>query len=65
VDVERRDGAAKEADGREARASGGDYQPIQFYEFYKVLAQNGGTFFNATRRSDLRQSCGIAACSGC
>jgi multiple sugar transport system substrate-binding protein len=27
----------------------GDYQPIQFYEFYKVLAQNGGSFFNATK----------------
>jgi len=25
----------------------GHYQPIQFFEFYKVLAQNGGTFFNA------------------
>lgn len=25
----------------------GDFQPIQFFEFYKVLAQNGGQFFNA------------------
>jgi multiple sugar transport system substrate-binding protein len=25
----------------------GDFQPIQFFEFYKVLAQNGGSFFNA------------------
>jgi len=24
----------------------GDFQPVQFFEFYKVLAQNGGTFFN-------------------
>jgi multiple sugar transport system substrate-binding protein len=24
----------------------GDFQPIQFFEFYKVLAQNGGEFFN-------------------
>lgn len=24
----------------------GDFQPIQFWEFYKVLAQNGGSFFN-------------------
>lgn len=24
----------------------GDFQPIQFFEFYKVLAQNGGSFFN-------------------
>ena len=23
----------------------GDFQPIQFFEFYKVLAQNGGSFF--------------------
>ena len=27
----------------------GDFQPIQFWEFYKVLAQNGGTFFNASK----------------
>lgn len=25
----------------------GVYQPVQFFEFYKVLAQNGGEFFNA------------------
>lgn len=24
----------------------GDYQPVQFFEFYKALAQNGGEFFN-------------------
>jgi multiple sugar transport system substrate-binding protein len=24
----------------------GEYQPVQFFEFYKVLAQNGGQFFN-------------------
>lgn len=24
----------------------GNYQPVQFFEFYKVLAQNGGEFFN-------------------
>jgi multiple sugar transport system substrate-binding protein len=24
----------------------GEYQPVQFFEFYKVLAQNGGSFFN-------------------
>lgn len=24
----------------------GTFQPIQFFEFYKVLAQNGGSFFN-------------------
>ena len=27
----------------------GVFQPIQFWEFYKVLAQNGGSFFNADR----------------
>jgi multiple sugar transport system substrate-binding protein len=27
----------------------GDFQPIQFFEFYKVLAQNGGSFFNADK----------------
>lgn len=25
----------------------GDFQPVQFWEFYKVLAQNGGSFFSA------------------
>ncbi len=24
----------------------GDYQPVQFFEFYKALAQSGGSFFN-------------------
>ncbi len=27
----------------------GEFQPIQFFEFYKVLAQNGGSFFNADK----------------
>jgi multiple sugar transport system substrate-binding protein len=27
----------------------GDFQPVQFWEFYKVLAQSGGTFFNRTK----------------
>ena len=27
----------------------GDHQPVSFYEFYKVLAQNGGEFLNADR----------------
>jgi multiple sugar transport system substrate-binding protein len=28
----------------------GDFQPIQFYEFYKVLAQNGGQFLSADKK---------------
>jgi multiple sugar transport system substrate-binding protein len=40
----------------------GDYQPIQFYEFYKVLAQNGGTFFNAKKtKATFDSPAGIAA----
>jgi multiple sugar transport system substrate-binding protein len=40
----------------------GDYQPIQFYEFYKVLAQNGGAFFNAKKtKSTFDSPAGIAA----
>ncbi|MEJ7651370.1 MAG: sugar ABC transporter substrate-binding protein [Nakamurella sp.] len=33
------------------KASGvwGDYQPISYNEFYKALAQTGGTFFNADK----------------
>jgi len=27
----------------------GDYQPVSFHEFYKVLAQSGGEFFNADK----------------
>jgi multiple sugar transport system substrate-binding protein len=27
----------------------GDFQPIQFFEFYKVLAQAGGSFFNTAK----------------
>jgi len=30
-----------------AKGVWGEFQPIQFFEFYKVLAQNGGSFFNA------------------
>jgi multiple sugar transport system substrate-binding protein len=40
----------------------GDFQPIQFFEFYKVLAQNGGTFFNAAKtRATFDSPQGIAA----
>jgi multiple sugar transport system substrate-binding protein len=40
----------------------GDFQPIQFFEFYKVLAQNGGTFFNAKKtRATFDSAKGIAA----
>ena len=37
----------------------GDYQPVSFYEFYKALAQSGGSFLSPTARSDLqrRQGC--------
>lgn len=40
----------------------GDFQPVQFWEFYKVLAQNGGTFFNATKtKATFNSSQGVAA----
>jgi multiple sugar transport system substrate-binding protein len=40
----------------------GDFQPIQFYEFYKVLAQNGGSFFNAAKtKATFDSPAGIAA----
>jgi multiple sugar transport system substrate-binding protein len=40
----------------------GDYQPIQFYEFYKVLAQNGGSFFNAKKtKATFDSPAGVAA----
>jgi multiple sugar transport system substrate-binding protein len=40
----------------------GDFQPIQFYEFYKVLAQNGGAFFNAAKtKATFDSPAGIGA----
>jgi multiple sugar transport system substrate-binding protein len=39
--------AAAEALTDEAAGIWGEYQPVQFFEFYKVLKQNGGEFFNA------------------
>jgi len=38
--------AAAEAITDEAAGVWGDHQPISFYEYYKVLAQNGGEFLN-------------------
>lgn len=32
-----------------AKGVWGDYQPVSYNEFYKVLAQNGGQFFNADK----------------
>jgi multiple sugar transport system substrate-binding protein len=40
----------------------GDFQPIQFFEFYKVLAQAGGSFFNAGKtKATFDSPAGIAA----
>lgn len=40
----------------------GDFQPVQFWEFYKVLAQNGGTFFNGTKtKATFNSAKGVAA----
>jgi multiple sugar transport system substrate-binding protein len=41
--------AAAEKLTDKAKGIWGEFQPIQFYEFYKVLAQNGGSFFNADK----------------
>lgn len=38
--------AAAEAITDQAAGIWGDHQPISFYEYYKVLAQNGGEFLN-------------------
>jgi multiple sugar transport system substrate-binding protein len=46
------------------RANGvwGHFQPIQFFEFYKVLAQNGGSFFNAdTSKATFNDAKGVEA----
>lgn len=40
----------------------GHFQPIQFFEFYKVLAQNGGSFFNADQtRATFNDAKGVEA----
>lgn len=40
----------------------GHFQPIQFFEFYKVLAQNGGSFFNADQtQSTFNDAKGVEA----
>ena len=40
----------------------GDFQPIQFFEFYKVLAQNGGQFFSSDKKhSTFNNQAGIDA----
>ncbi len=41
--------AAAEALTDQAAGVWGDHQPVSFYEFYKVLAQNGGEFLNEDR----------------
>jgi len=45
-----------------ASGTWGDFQPIQFFEFYKVLAQNGGSFFNEDHTAAIFDSPeGVAA----
>ncbi|GAA3741575.1 sugar ABC transporter substrate-binding protein [Leifsonia bigeumensis] len=40
----------------------GEYQPVQFFEFYKSLAQSGGEFFNADMtEATFNSEAGIAA----
>lgn len=40
----------------------GEYQPVQFFEFYKSLAQSGGEFFNADlTEATFNSKAGIAA----
>ncbi len=41
--------AAAEALTDQAAGVWGDHQPVSFYEYYKVLAQNGGQFLNDDR----------------
>jgi len=40
----------------------GDFQPIQFFEFYKVLAQSGGQFFSSDKkRVTFNDTAGVTA----
>lgn len=47
-----------------AKGVWGDFQPIQFWEFYKVLAQNGGQFFSADKtKATFNDAKGVEAAS--
>ena len=39
----------------------GDYQPVSFFEFYKALAQAGGSFFGADGKAAFNDAKGVAA----
>jgi multiple sugar transport system substrate-binding protein len=39
----------------------GDYQPVSFFEFYKALAQAGGTFFGEDGQAAFNSAEGVAA----
>jgi len=39
----------------------GDYQPVSFFEFYKALAQAGGTFFDDSGQAAFNSPEGVAA----
>jgi multiple sugar transport system substrate-binding protein len=40
----------------------GVFQPVQFWEFYKVLAQNGGSFFNEDKtKATFNDAAGVEA----
>ena len=36
----------------------GHFQPVQFWEFYKALAQSGGSFFGADGKADVQRRAG-------
>jgi multiple sugar transport system substrate-binding protein len=45
-----------------SRGVWGDFQPVQFWEFYKSLAQNGGSFFNKSKtRATFNNARGVEA----
>jgi multiple sugar transport system substrate-binding protein len=53
--------AAKQLTNR-SQGIWGDFQPVQFWEYYKVLAQNNGTFFNpAKSRATFNSARGVTA----
>ncbi len=45
-----------------SRGIWGDFQPVQFWEYYKVLAQNGGRFFNRNKtQATFNNGAGVGA----
>lgn len=53
--------AAAEKLTNKSKGIWGDYQPPQFYEFYKTLQQTGGSFFGSDGKATFNDAAGVRA----